>query len=252
MMLQKTAQRVALGLLSGLFVIGLHIGTVVADPKHPVVVELFTSQGCSSCPPADTYLGELAKRDDIIALSYHVDYWDYIGWKDTFASRDTTNRQKAYGQVLGQRYVYTPQMVIGGRLQEVGSDRGGVQKAINYVAMHEPEVALTTSSGANAGAVTVHLPKTKLDDTAWIWLVRFDERNEVEIGRGENSGRKIAYHNVVRDIQRLEVWDGSARDLSIDLSAMRAQGGDGCAVFVQKMGYGTILGAVRIAFPPGS
>ncbi len=252
MMVRMTAHRMALGLVAGLVFIGLNVGAVSADSKHPVVVELFTSQGCSSCPPADSYLGELAGRDDIIALSYHVDYWDYIGWKDTFASPDTTNRQKASGQVLGQRYVYTPQMVIGGRLQEVGSDRAGIQKAIKYVAMHEPDVVMTTSSGESADAVTVHLPKTKLDDTAWVWLVRYDRRNEVEIKTGENSGRKIAYHNVVRDIQRLEVWDGSARDLSIDISAMRAKGGDGCAIFVQRMGYGAIIGAIRIVFPTGS
>ncbi len=217
-----------------------------AETTRPVVVELYTSQGCSSCPPADAFMGELIKQKDIIGLTFHVDYWDYIGWKDTFASPETTQRQRAYGQVLGQRYPYTPQMVVGGKLHEVGSNRAGVRKAINYVAMEASPVDVSTKRDGDN--VTVHLPETELDGKAWVWLVRFDKRHDVEIRRGENGGRKLSYFNVVRSIERIAVWDGKSTDLAIDIADMQADGRDGCAIIVQSMGYGPVLGAARIDF----
>ena len=222
--------------------------TAVAQQTHDaVVVELFTSQGCSSCPPADAFMGDLASRPDVIGLTYHVNYWDYIGWKDIFASEESTQRQRSYGEVLGQRYVYTPQMIIGGRLQEVGSDRHGVAKAIDYIAMHEPKGVPITARD-HSGNVMLRLPETELDSKAWVWLVRFDKRHDVDIRRGENSGKRLSYFNVVRDITRIAVWTGQATNIPLDIAAMRAAGRDGCAVLVQSMGYGQILGAARIEF----
>ncbi len=219
-----------------------------AGQRHDaVVVELFTSQGCSSCPPADAFMGELTKRPGVIGLTFHVNYWDYIGWKDTFATADSTQRQESYGQVLGQRFVYTPQMVIGGRMQEVGSDRQNVDKAINYVAMHTPKVVPITARD-HGGNVMVRLPETELDAKAWVWLVRFDSRHDVEIRRGENGGRQLSYFNVVRDISRIAVWTGKAINIPLDIASMRADGRDGCAIVVQSMGYGRILGAAKIEF----
>lgn len=210
----------------------------------PVVVELFTSQGCNACPPADTFMGELAKRDDVIGLSFHVDYWDYIGWKDTFAKSENTQRQKAYGQVLGHRYVYTPQMVIGGKKQAAGSKRERVEQAIDYVGMDAPAVHVTTKRSADG--VSVRLAETKLDAEAWVWLVRFDKRHDVAVRRGENAGQTLSYFNVVRTIERIAVWNGRAAEFPIDIAQMRADGRDGCAVIVQSAGYGPILGATRI------
>ncbi len=215
--------------------------------QDAVVIELYTSQGCSSCPPADAFMGELTKRPGVIGLTFHVNYWDYIGWKDTFATEDGTQRQESYGQVLGQRFVYTPQMVIGGRMHEVGSDREGVDKAIKYVAMHPPKVVPITARD-HSGNIMVRLPETELEAKAWVWLVRFDSRHDVEIRRGENGGRRLSYFNVVRDINRIAVWTGQATDIPLDIEAMRADGRDGCAILVQAMGYGQILGAAMIEF----
>lgn len=241
--------RTAIGAAALLVIASVMLASPVAAEPGPdaVVVELYTSQGCSSCPPADAFMGELSSRPNVIGLTFHVNYWDYIGWKDTFATEDGTQRQESYGQVLGQRFVYTPQMVIGGRMHEVGSDRPGVDKAINYIAMHAPKVVPITARD-HSGNVMVRLPETELEAKAWIWLVRYDSRHDVEIRRGENGGRMLSYFNVVRDINRIAVWTGKATNIPLDIEAMRAAGRDGCAILIQSMGYGEIIGAAKIEF----
>src|SRR5216683_7128733 len=130
--------------------------------EGPWAIELFTSQGCSSCPPADAYLGRLAKRPDIVALAYHVDYWDYIGWKDAFATRSTTERQRAYARVLKQRYVYTPEMVVDGIGHDTGRERGPIEALLAEAQRRAPRRATPELTRANDGVLTVKLSAFKL------------------------------------------------------------------------------------------
>ena len=215
-----------------------------APVPTPVVVELFTSQGCSSCPPADAYLRELAARGDVIALSFHVDYWDYIGWKDRYATPEATRRQKAYATSFGRRQVYTPQMVIDGRYQEVGSDRRAVGRAIDQARRADgARLAVTISRGAD-GKLTVNIPEGSGDEgPAEVWMVLFDRSHTTSIRRGENSGRTLVYTNVVREIRQIGDWNGKAMSISLGVPAAASDPRDLCAVIVQKPGVGRILGA---------
>ena len=215
---------------------------VAAEPA-PVVVELFTSQGCNSCPPADVVLGELTGRDDVLPLSFHITYWDRLGWPDTFGLAASTERQRAYADSLGRRGVYTPQMVIGGRLDAVGSQRQRVLAAIALLQSHpEPGPELAIAGGAlqlpGGGPAACNL-----------WLVAFDRAHDVAIERGENRGRVLRYHNVVREIIALGAWDGSALKLPLPLERLAADGRDGAAVLVQRKADGALLSARRIELP---
>ena len=218
------------------------------------VVELYTSQGCNSCPPADAILGELAARDDVIALSFHIDYWDYLGWKDTFSSAESTKRQKQYAAFLGARGVYTPQMVIGGVAHAVGSRRARVEELIADVAAREDQGLDVDLVEGAPGEVLVRIGAAaaarEWDRKSAVWLVRFDSPQTVPIERGENAGRTITYHNVVRDIERIGWWKGEALELSF--ADLREGGRDGCAVIVQKGSHGQVLGAAEMNFAPES
>ena len=217
--------------------------TLAADvTARPVaVVELFTSQGCNSCPPADRFLGELAQRDDVIALSLHVDYWDYLGWKDSFASKATTARQHAYARALGERGVYTPQMVVGGMAHAIGSDAAAVNRLFEKAKQTATLALIVEREGAN---MAVRLPAASVPKGAVVWLVEFDARHDVPIARGENSGKTISYHNVVRRLEKLASWDGTAQRLTLPPAPANRNGG--CAVLIQAGEAGPILGAVKI------
>ncbi len=207
------------------------------------VVELFTSQGCSSCPPADAFLGELAKRDDILALSVHVDYWDYIGWKDVFASPRNTQRQRDYAAKLRLRYVYTPQMVIQGADHATGSDRSKVWAKIKKAAKTKRVPVAISRVG---GKIRITVPGAHTTDKAAVWLAVYGSEMETKIKRGENAGRTIVYHNVVRDMTRVGTWSGQPLDIPTGIDGMGAKGRDGCAVILQSLKTGRILGAARI------
>ncbi len=207
----------------------------------PVVVELFTSQGCSSCPPADALLGELAERDDVIALSLHVDYWDYIGWKDPYGSPQNTERQRAYAGELGLRYIYTPQMVIDGRHDIVGSRRDEVLATLREAAQRAKPVAVDFIP-KNGGTVIIsegHAPERG----ATIWLAVFDKGHETQVKRGENAGRTIRNANVVRRMERLGTWMGQRLEIPLNLDDAAMRGNFGCAVLVQQGRNGPIIGA---------
>ena len=217
------------------------------DPK--VVLELFTSQGCSSCPSADAYLGELAaKRDDVVALSFHVDYWNYIGWEDRFATAETTNRQRDYGRALGIAYIYTPQLVIDGKRHVVGSNKRAVKDAIavsKKAKARRVPVALTSSA---PDRLTVEIGESDgFYGNATIWLISVDREHTTSVDAGENRGRTLVNHNVVRDFRSIGNWIGNAMTLELgrDELARLANGmGDGCAVLVQgNQGKGRIHGA---------
>ncbi|HEX6103893.1 MAG TPA: DUF1223 domain-containing protein [Alphaproteobacteria bacterium] len=216
-----------------------------ADAAAPVVVELFTSQGCSSCPPADAFLGELAQRRDVIALAFHIDYWDYIGWKDPFASPDFTKRQRGYAGALGLRSVYTPQMVIDGRVDAVGSHRTRVEELIRKSSFVS-KLAATLEPAA--GRAKLILPEARLERPATIWLAIYDREERTKVKRGENAGHTLSDYNIVRALREVATWDGRAQALEIDLADAAADGMGG-AILIQSEGQGPIIGAVEVPVP---
>jgi hypothetical protein len=210
------------------------------QPKS--VVELYSSQGCSSCPPADKFLGELITDKEILGLTFSVTYWDYIGWKDTFGNKDNDSRQANYKKQFSSRYVYTPQIIVGGTKHKVGSDSHGVKSLINDQSGHAKMLPLTWEFSGDT--LDIKLPDG--DGEATIWLVDINRQSEVDIGRGENSGRKITYYNIVRQIRSLGIWNGKAETVSLDLAEMKKNGRDGCALIVQRNGYGPIIAALNV------
>ena len=207
----------------------------------PTVVELFTSQGCSSCPPADAFLGELTKREDVLALAFHVDYWDYIGWKDPFADPVHTGRQRDYSSKLGLRYVFTPQMVVQGASSATGSNQAAVLGLIGRDrGMDRVEVRMSRDA---SGLVTASLPASPKADVADVWVAFYDRKHVTSIKRGENGGRTLRNYNVVRKLVRLGSWRGQAKDFPIQAMSV----GDACAVLVQSVQTGRILGAASQA-----
>jgi hypothetical protein len=224
--------------------VGLTAKPAAADP---VLVELFTSQGCSSCPPADKLLGELSQRNGVVALAFHVDYWDYIGWKDKFAKAEYTERQKDYRDALNLRTLYTPQMVIDGRLDVVGSERSEVESSIGSAAAAAKLPLTITESG---GKLRVTAPAVEIDQArpATLWLAIYSRRSETPVERGENAGSTLVEYNIVREIRSLGPWNGNAIDLALDVDASDSK--MGCAVILQADGNGPVLGVA--ALPPGS
>ena len=216
--------------------------------KSPVVVELFTSQGCSSCPPAEAFLSELAPRKDVIALEFHVDYWDYIGWKDAFAKPSFTKRQKDYVSSLKGRYAYTPQMVIDGRAHVVGSHRDEVESLIERYRTEDvggPAVKIRYQDKDDLVDVSVGADSRE-SGTYDVMLFTFDKPHETDVRRGENRGRMLTNANVVREIIPLGTWSGKAATYKASLSGK--DGNAGCAVLVQKHDLGPVLAAAKISY----
>ena len=215
----------------------------------PWAVELFTSQGCSSCPPADAELGKLAGRADIVALSYHVDYWDYIGWKDPFASRETTQRQHDYARALRQRYVYTPEMVIEGLGDGPGVTSEEVAEMLAEAQRKSAKRATPELTRLADGSVLVKLAPFELADgfsngPAEVALAVYDRHHNTPVREGENNGRRLDNFNVVRHFEPLGRWKGEAA--SWTMPAQRAQPGQGVAVLVQRAGQGPMLGCNKL------
>ncbi|MDH5750535.1 MAG: DUF1223 domain-containing protein [Rhodospirillales bacterium] len=216
------------------------------------VVELFTSQGCSSCPPADKFLNELSTRDDLLALSLHVDYWDYIGWKDPFSDAIFTRRQRDYSSRFNLKYVYTPQMVIQGQAQAVGSNRAEVKDAIREAKSIQQIPIDLGHAGKN---ITVSIAAAPAKGSAGIMagekadvvLVVFDRSHDTVIKRGENSGLKLTNSNVVRSLRKIATWNGGPLTQSLPLAEILAPGGQVCAVLLQSRKTGRILGAAQLA-----
>jgi hypothetical protein len=208
--------------------------------SSPVVVELFTSQGCSSCPPADAMLHKLAQRDDVIALALHVDYWDYIGWKDVFAVPAYTKRQKGYAHANGRRMIYTPQMVINGQEDVVGAKPMEVSDLIHKYHLAAPKVALIIK---RVGAfIEIRAQVLETTGPMSVQMVRYTPESKVEITRGENRGHTLSYANVTNAWTEVAQWDGSA---PLEITA-EAAGDQPVVVLVQRTGYGPILAAAQI------
>ena len=213
-------------------------GLALAQGASGTVVELYTSQGCSSCPPADAFLTKLAQEPGVIALALHVDYWDYIGWRDQFAKPEFTERQRDYARALGSRTIYTPQMIVAGKDQAVGSDPALVAGMIRRHQSAEPMVVLQLMRVGDTVQVRASA-RVGLDRSLVLQLVRYRPSEVVAIKRGENAGRSIEYSNIVTAWTRIGTWDG-AGDLAMDLTA---PGGDAVVVILQEDGPGMIYAA---------
>jgi hypothetical protein len=203
-----------IGLLSALLCLAFGIAPLHAG-ERPTVVELFTSEGCSSCPPADALLAELAGRPDVLALSFHVDYWDRLGWKDPFSSPDATRRQRGYAELLGLATVYTPQIVVDGRWQAVGSDRSEVDGALGSARRSRDEVPVALA--VDHGRAQITLGPGGDGVAATLLLIGFDRRHVSAVTRGENDGRTLAHVDVVRSIEKIAPFDGRAQAFEVPI-----------------------------------
>ena len=210
-----------------LFTVALALGAVgagapsafAAGPR--AVIELFTSQGCSSCPPADRLLGQLAQDPSLIALSVPVDYWDYLGWKDTLALPVDSTRQRDYAVARGDREVYTPQVVINGMVHALGSNKDAIEDAIVKTRRESDPLSLPVSVKVADGVITVGVPAaTGKHASGEVWLCPVTAKARVSIGRGENKGRTVVYHNVVRRWVKLGAWHGKAETFRVKLATL--------------------------------
>jgi len=204
----------------------------VGHAQTRAVIELFTSQGCSSCPAADRLIGELSKDPSLISISVPIDYWDYLGWKDTLADPLHTARQRAYSKVRGDREVYTPQVVVNGSYQALGSDKAAIDHMIAKSRQNPAAVSLPLNVSISGGRLTVTLPEAGLTrPPAEVVVVGLARAITVAIKRGENKGKSITYHNVARRWTKLESADGKL--WTVPLDQIEAEGVTAAAVMVQ-------------------
>lgn len=235
----------------GALVVTLAASPLVAAAQPRAVVELFTSQGCSSCPTADRLLGELSKDPSVLALSLPIDYWDYLGWKDTLADARHTARQKGYSHARGDRTVYTPQMIVNGVAQALGSDRGAIEKAVTQSRANAAILSVPVEVAVSPDTVTVTAAAGVAGEKpAQVWLCPLTRTVKVNIGRGENRGRTVTYTNVVRGWIKLGPWTGARAVFS--LPRRDIDGADAFAVLIQNGSAdapGPVIGATLASLP---
>jgi hypothetical protein len=213
------------------------------------LLELFTSQGCSSCPAADKLLGEFANDPSLIAVSVPIDYWDYLGWKDTLASPAHSARQRGYARVRGDRQVYTPQIVVNGSTHVLGSDRSAVEHAIALTDRNAAIMSVPVLMSVGGSHLNVKIAAGKEHIGGEVWLCPLARSVPIEIGRGENHGRTVTYHNVVRRWLKLGDFTGTESVWSVPISDIMADDIDAAAVMVQQGTHdkpGMILGAAVV------
>ncbi len=215
-------------------------GAVRAETM-PVVVELYTSQGCSSCPAADQVLLGLAGRRDVMALALHVDYWDYIGWVDSFADPAFSARQKAYASVAGEHMVYTPQMVVNGMARVIGNDAMDVMDAVRQTQDSQAGEGIALTVSRDGGSFHINATSDGAISPVLVQLVRYIPEQTVEIERGENAGRTITYVNIVTSWRVLGEWTGTG-PLTLETAA---EGDEDAVVILQRPGPGQILAVAR-------
>ena len=225
-------------LLAGLFAATLLFAAPVQAGDQPVVVELFTSQGCSSCPPADALLTEIARRDNVIALALHVDYWDYLGWPDTFASKEFTLRQRAYARARHQRTIYTPQIIVQGMSSVIGHHRVDVDQMIQKHLDLPDAVDLRLARMGNSVEIRLHANGAVVGPSV-VQVVRYLPKEVVTIRAGENAGNDFTYSNVVTSWTQVAQWNGRS-DL---VTSASAKGPEKLVVLVQAAGPGPIIAA---------
>jgi hypothetical protein len=214
-----------------------------ADPR-PAVVELFTSEGCSSCPPAEAYVGELAKRRDVLALAFHVDYWDDLGWRDRYGLSQAVERQNRYARTLHLSTVYTPEVVVDGQRDYVGSNRSGIGKAL-VGTRDGVSIAIDVSNGH----IVIKLGARKMTQPSDVVLVAYLRKAVSSIGRGENAGRTLEEYNIVRAMRELGSWNGTAQDFRLERASLPQDASD-VAVLIQAPGPGPVVGAATRALAP--
>jgi len=224
-------------------VAALFAGSVEAQPQSPhAVIELFTSQGCSSCPAADKLAAELAKDPGLVVVSMPVDYWDYLGWKDTLARASFTERQKAYASQRGDRQVYTPQVVVNGVMHAVGSNKAEISNCANR---HNPSLTLDLAPSPTGYRVSIPAQAGK---SGTVILMPITRTKSIAIARGENRGATVTYTNVVRRIIRLAAWTGDAQTVDIPAEDVKTGDADAFIVMLQtgsELQPGQILAAAK-------
>ncbi|MEK1928474.1 MAG: thioredoxin family protein [Pararhizobium sp.] len=224
----------------------LALPAVAGEPAG--VVELFTSQGCSSCPPADAALKKLIDDGKVVALSYHVDYWNYLGWADTLATKDNTARQYAYARMLGRSGVYTPQAILNGRDHINGADLDGINRRLAEMSSKDKGLVVPVNATVRKDEVDINVGAG--NGKANVVVVYFNREQIVDVKKGENSGKKISYWHAVRDVQTIGMWDGKPANFVLPASVLNEGDNGGCAVLLQKMKDnetpGAILGATTV------
>jgi hypothetical protein len=218
-------------------------GPAAAGDARPAVVELYTSQGCSDCPPADAQLGELARRSDVLALAFHVDYWDQYGWRDRFELPAARERQFAYVRHFGNDWVYTPQMVVDGTADVVGGDVAGIDRLLAA-----PRSGVPVRIAVRDGVLQVEVDAGPGRSAGEVTLLSFMREAVTAIGRGENTGRTLREFNIVRSCAPLGDWHGAAASFRVPLSQL-PRDAEGVAVLVQQKGPGPIIGAAQADLP---
>ncbi len=243
------AQRILQCVLVVIFCLLAHSPSHALDDR-PTVVELYTSQGCSSCVTADTYLQNISKRDDVIALTFPVTYWDYLGWKDTLAKPEFDARQRAYATAAGSADIYTPHIIVDGVHREVGSQTEVIDEVIAFQkGARKPAVAINLWPGSRTIAVNIAAGTLPVGaQSATILLIQYDARKIVLISEGENAGRQLSYSNVVRSMTPVGVWQGEAMGLNLPIRDFRRAGYSGIVVLLQIDDSGPILGAAKMDF----
>lgn len=239
--------------LAGALALPAASATAQTPENRPLaVVELFTSQGCNSCPPADELLGRLAERGDVVALAYHVDYWDYLGWRDTLGSPENTERQKAYGRTFASRSIYTPQIVIDGRKQVSGGKLYALEDALARRDREGSSLKVTMSARYTSDSVVISAGAGE-GGKAHVTMVFFDPATRVRIDRGRNEGRAMVYRNAVTATQSVGMWHGRAAEFELPISELARKNAGGCAILLQEYAKdgtpGAILGATILEMP---
>ena len=211
------------------------VNSDAAEITYPkAVVELFTSQGCYSCPPADKILAEYSKGTEVLGLSWHVDYWDYLGWKDIFGSKSNTQRQYSYAKSFRESQVYTPQAVINGRTHAVGSNKKDISKAIATFETSNRGMTVPINAEMTDTSLKISIPNESGSTDSTLYMVFFNKEQKVHIKRGENSGKTFSYHNVVHDSQALGMIKSNGLQVEFPIAEIKRRGYDGCALILQK------------------
>ncbi|HEV7463553.1 MAG TPA: DUF1223 domain-containing protein [Methyloceanibacter sp.] len=225
---------------------------VTASPKPVVqgndVIELFTSQGCSSCPPADKLLAELAERPGVIALSYSVDYWNYLGWHDTLSIPANSQRQREYAQARGDGRVYTPQVVVDGLTHVNGADEKSIDEAVVAAAVRLADIKVPITMRAEGDSLVIGLGAALENShtrAATVWLAIAREQETVSVTRGENRGLTLSYRHPVRELSPVGMWKGEAMTIRLPLKDLKTMGGDCLVALLQVENAGPILGAAE-------
>ncbi|MGZ2382390.1 DUF1223 domain-containing protein [Rhizobium leguminosarum] len=224
--------------MSPRFLIPLIAGVVLSGPLQAEdgtpkgVVELFTSQGCSSCPPADAAFRKLVNQGDVIALAYHVDYWNYLGWADTLSSKENTERQYGYAKTMGRSNVYTPQAIVNGRGHLAGADLNGINSQIDTYSSEGNGLTVPISAAMRGDELEIKIGAGQ--GKANVVMVYFDKEKTIDVEKGENSGQKISYLHSVTNVETVGMWDGKATSLTLPASVLQRPQLEGCAILLQS------------------